>query len=152
MKKYSYKEIESLFNKIKEGDNHAFEELFMATSKAQFYIANNYINNSTLAQEAVQNMYVSFYNHLDLIQGMSVIKWMNVTTINECKNLIKKEKLDRKVDIEDYEDKIIDTNADPEALYKCRDKNEELNYALNKIDTKSYITGLYGCKEKETIL
>lgn len=133
MKKLSYKEIEELSKRIRNGDGDAFEELYMSTSKAQFYIANNYINNATLAQEAVQNMYISLYNHIDSIDGLAIIKWMNVTTINECKNLIRKEKFDKRVVFENFENKIIDTNSDPEVSYICKNRNEELNYALSKI-------------------
>lgn len=135
MKKLSYKELQDLFEKVKQGDNQAFKELYECTFRSQYFIAYNYINDQYIAEEAVQNMYISFYNHLNTItNSMAIIKWMNTTTINECKKLIKTEKLDRKVDIENYEDKLVDTNPNPEESYKREEEKDNLNKALDKME------------------
>lgn len=134
MVKLSFKEIADLFDKAKNGDDEAFKNLYMSTSRAQYFIAYNYLENDALAQEAIQNMYVAFFNNMHKIERMAVVEWMNTTTINECNRLIRQEKLDRKVDIDEYEDKIVDTESDTEALYNLKDDNELLNKSLNKLE------------------
>lgn len=133
MEKLAYTEIAELFEKAKYNDE-AFKELYVATSNAQYFIAFNYVENSELAKEAIQNMYITFYNHMNSIDSMAVVKWMNSTTINECRRLIRQEKYDRRVDIEGNEDIIIDINSDPANIYKRKSIEESLNKSLNKLD------------------
>lgn len=136
MNNLSYKQIQALFQEYKKtGSEEAFKKLYMATSRPQYFIAYNYINNTHLAQEAVQNMYISFINHVNTIENdMGVVEWMNRTTINMCHKLIDKEKLNSKVDIENYEDNFVDTKQNPEDSYKRNDDIETLNKALNKLE------------------
>ena len=135
MRQLSYKEIQALFIKAKQGDGQAFRKLYEATFRSQYFIAYNYVNDRYIAEEAVQNMYISFYNHLNTItNSMAIIKWMNTTIINECKKLIKTEKLDKKVDIDNYEDKLIDTNPTPEESYRQKEDKSDLHKALDKME------------------
>ena len=135
MNKLSYKELQNLFISAKNGNEDSFRSIYESTYRSQYFIAYNYINDQFLAQEAVQNMYISFYNHLnDIKNDMAIVQWMNTTTINECKVLIRKEDLNNKVDIDNYEDKIIDTNLSPEESYKCNDEKDTLNKALDKLE------------------
>lgn len=135
MEKLSYDELKVLFNKAKNGDENSFKAIYEATYRAQFYIAFDYINNETLAQEAVQNMYIAFYKHLkDIKNDVSIVKWMNVATINECKHLIRKEKLNSKVNLDNYKEVFVDTTSNPENLYKQKDEKDTLTKALDKLD------------------
>ena len=135
MKKLSYEELQKLFAKAKQGDNQAFRELYECSFRSQYFIAYNYINDKYLAEEAVQNMYINFYNHMNTINNsMAIIKWMNTTTINECKKLIRTDKLDKKVNIDNYENKLIDTKPTPEESYKRKEEKDILNKALDKIE------------------
>lgn len=131
----TYKELQKLFKKIKQGDGQAFKTLYENSYRSQYFIAYNFINDRYLAEEAVQNMYINFYNHIETINNsMAIIKWMNTTTINECKKLIRTEKLNSKVDIDNLDDKLIDSNPNPEETYKQSIEKNILNEALNKMD------------------
>lgn len=135
MDKLSYKELKHIFNKAKNGDEESFRVIYESTFRSQYFIAYNYLNNHDLAQEAVQNMYITFYTHLkDIKNDMAIIQWMNTSTINECKVLIRKEKLNKKVDINNYEDTLIDTKSTPEESYRCNEEKDILNKALDKLE------------------
>lgn len=137
MEKLSYIQLQKLFVEAKNGNEDSFKEIYDATYRAQYFIAYNYLNDQFLAQEAVQNMYISFYNHLDKItNGMAIIHWMNTTTINECRSLIRKEKLNSKTDIEDFKDKIVDDNLNPEEAFFAKEDKETVNKALNSLESK----------------
>lgn len=135
MKKLPYTELRKLFVGAKDGNVDDFKKIFESTYQSQYFLAYNYINDEYLAKEAVQNMYISFYNHMnDIKNDMAIIQWMNTSTINECKTLIKKENLNNKCDIEKFENAVVDTNLTPEESYKYKEEKDALNKALDKLD------------------
>lgn len=124
-----------MFHKVKNGDDESFKAIYESTYRSQYFIALNYLNDSYYAQEAVQNMYITFYKHInDIKNDMAIIQWMNTTTINECRTIIRKEKLNNRVDIQDFEDSITDESHNPEETYRNKQEAEILNKALNKLE------------------
>lgn len=136
MSSTNYKQVCELFSEYKKTRNEdVFKQLYIITSRPQYFVAYNYLNDTHLAQEAVQNMYVSLIGHVDTIENsMGIIEWMNRTTINMCHKVIEREKINSKEDIDNYKDKLVDTSHNPEDKYKYSDDVETLNKALNKLE------------------
>ena len=80
--------IEQLVRQAQAGDSDAFAELYMATYPNQFRFAFNYLNDIYLAQDAVQETYISALRSLNKLRDPSlIIAWLNQLNFRVCYHL-----------------------------------------------------------------
>ncbi|MEP5729503.1 MAG: sigma-70 family RNA polymerase sigma factor [Sulfitobacter sp.] len=70
-----------------------FEELVRAHSGWMLALANRILNNSTTAEDAVQNAFVSIHKGLDGFENLASVKtWMHRIVVNEALMVLRKSK------------------------------------------------------------
>ncbi len=86
-----------LFEKIKKGDEKAFERLFRTYYSHLCLFAENYVQNQAEAEEIVQDIFVKIWEKRDEIEIKSSLKnYLIRSTKNQCLNFIKHNKIKEK--------------------------------------------------------
>ena len=135
MKKLTYKELGALFEKAKAGDTSAFAEIFNATYKPQLYLASSIIHNQALAEEAVQNTYLSLYKNMNAVEKpIALVSFMNRLTVNNCYAIMRKEKESTKQPLDDIAYQLPDPGLTPEEKMIAQSDSEMMQMALSKLD------------------
>jgi RNA polymerase sigma-70 factor (ECF subfamily) len=92
MSNLDYQYIASLVDRAKEGDHDSFSELYMATYQRQYRYAYHYLRDEHLADDAVQEAYVSVLNNLSSLEESGLfISWLNQITFRICFKMQKKQ-------------------------------------------------------------
>lgn len=150
--------MEELFEKVKIGDETAYEEIVNLLYKDLYRIAIIKLGNEEDASDAVQETLIKFYRKFRTIKNPKYAKtWMVKVLINECNNIYKSrkrksnliEKLQSNVefkesDLEKIEDKFI-----KEELFKNLNEKEQeiLNLHYEDDYTTNSISKLLDMKE-----
>jgi len=88
-----YQYIASLVEHVQEGDNNAFAELYAATYQKQYYVAYKYLHDEYLAQDALQEIYISAYKNIGSLKDPALfISWLNQINFRICFKLNEKQK------------------------------------------------------------
>lgn len=131
---------EILVTKAKEGDIHAFEELFNRYKKAILNFIYRLIGNRETAEEVAQEVFLKAYNNLDIFDPERKFStWLYTIARNLAKNAIRDRRYFRDVSLEESvigEDEVIklkDVIADPNARPDLIAQDEELAEEAQKI-------------------
>ncbi len=85
--------MEELWKKLKDGEEEAFEEIVKMFKKQLLLIAKLRLKDDALADDAVQETFINLFLNIKKIKEYSKLKsWITVVLINNCNNLIKKNK------------------------------------------------------------
>ncbi len=85
--------MDELLEKLKIGDEKAFEEVVKIFKKQLLLIAKLRLKDDGLADDAVQETFITLFLNAKKIKEYSKLKsWVTVVLINNCNNLIKKNK------------------------------------------------------------
>ena len=71
-KRMGHRQLEQLLLRAREGDEQAFAQLYRATCRAQWVQARALLGSDALAEEAVQESYLSLFRHMGEL-GLSLI-------------------------------------------------------------------------------
>jgi RNA polymerase sigma-70 factor (ECF subfamily) len=87
-------EDNELFLKIKAGDEQAFQALFRKYYSAMCHFARQFLNDSELAEETVQDMFVKIWEKRDMLNIDSSVKHYLFRSVrNHCLNQIQHDKI-----------------------------------------------------------
>lgn len=106
--------------KIRAGDKKAFREMYDRYHVQMYYIAKKYVKSPDLAQDAVQDIFVKFWEKRDRINHAKSIKGFLFTMLrNHLLNMIRDRK-DEIVSMSDIESKKLPHRnlTDDELIYK----------------------------------
>lgn len=93
MAKLDYQYIGSLVEQVQEGDSNAFAELYAATYQKQYYAAYKYLKDEFLAQDALQETYISALKNINGLKDPKLfISWLNQINFRTCFKLNEKQK------------------------------------------------------------
>lgn len=82
-----------LGNKIKNGDERAFREVYDRYHAQMYFISKKYIKKSTLAEDAVQDVFIKFWEKREIIdESRSVKGLLFVMLKNHLLNILRKRK------------------------------------------------------------
>jgi len=134
MADYDHVYIASLVRRAQIGNSDAFTELYGITFNHIYNYAARYLKDEHLAQDAVQETYITAFKNLKGIKDPSLfVAWLNQINFHTCYDMCKK--MNNAYGFVDSEqlDLTRDTNIDhnPEDLYE---KNDEINKLRNAID------------------
>ncbi|MCD7839662.1 MAG: RNA polymerase sigma factor [Erysipelotrichaceae bacterium] len=94
--------IEEIIERIKQGDNDAFSELYNMTYKKAYVEAMSFMKDEDKAKEALQIAYIQIAKNIQQLQDVKAIyKWINIIVANVCKKQLMKRK---EFSFSDYED------------------------------------------------
>lgn len=75
---------------VKNGDVQVLKEIYEKTVNKAYYTALKYVKNDEVAQDMIQDAFVSVYENLDKFDGANLQSWVNTITANKCKDYLKK--------------------------------------------------------------
>ncbi|MEM6631299.1 MAG: RNA polymerase sigma factor [Bacteroidota bacterium] len=107
----------------KTGDRQAQFRLYQLYSKAMFNICSRMLGNTSLAEDALQEAFISAFSKLHTYQGRASFgAWLKRIVINKCLSTIKKNRIQYE-SLEDHQ-------------YHIEDLVEELPKRESKIDPR----------------
>lgn len=145
MPEYDHAYIASLVRRAQGGDSQAFTDLYTLTYNKVYNYAVRYMKDEHLAQDAVQETYITAFKNLRGINDPSLfIAWLNQINFHTCFDMCKKNNAAYGViDSEQLEltkDENIEHN--PEDIYA---KNEEISKLRSAIEALPF-------NERQTIV
>ena len=135
---YSY--LADLVIDAQNGDNDAFAELYAATYQKQYNFAFSYLKDSYLAQDALQEIYITAFRNLSKLRDpMLLTAWMNQINFRICFHLHKRqERYNEELIGFDYftDDDLSDSQNTPPPNASTVCSAEEL---IVSVDSKNYL-------------
>jgi RNA polymerase sigma-70 factor (ECF subfamily) len=133
MQKLTYSQLAKLVKSAQQGDESAFAVLYAATVESQLYFATAFLQDSFLAEDAVQATYMALFESLLRLENPRLlIAYLNRICYNTCVDMLKKiSRFKGELD----EDKLIYINDktvahNPENNYLVLEQNHEIYRAL----------------------
>lgn len=137
MNQLSYDEIALLVVKAQAGDQSAFAMIYTATVQQQLYFATSFLKDSILAEDVVQEVYLSLYKALPKLQNpRTLVAYLNRITYNTCVDYKRKQYKEKYELNEEALTTMADSapNATPEDYFEHQLQSSELYQALEQID------------------
>lgn len=136
MPDYNHTYIASLVKRAQTGSSDAFTELYGLTYNHIYNYAVRYMKDEHLAQDAVQETYITAFKNLKSIKDPSLfVAWLNQINFHTCFDMCKKiNNSYGYIDSEQLElarDDNIDHN--PEDIYEKKDEINALHSAISNL-------------------
>ena len=119
-------QIRQLVEGVKQGDRASFDELYMVSSRAVYFICISLLGNEEDAKDVVQEVYATAYEKLwQLNDGGKFVPWINRIAVNKCKKILVK-KTPSFVDVEDMDSQLAEENENflPEEYITQKEKRK----------------------------
>jgi RNA polymerase sigma-70 factor (ECF subfamily) len=133
-------ELYALVEKAIEGDEPAFEDLYVSQSKSILFGARSWLYDSNETEDAASEIVIAMYKSIARLKNPHAFKsWMQRIIMAVCVDINRKSKkdkaLDKSFDIGDFEAVLPDSDADvnPEALATKSDEDSFLNAAIDTL-------------------
>lgn len=133
MAELDYQYLAELVKKAQNGDSDAFAELYAATYQKLYRYACSYLKDKYLAQDAVQETYISVLKSLKKLKDPQLfISWLNQIAFRVCFRIQKQQDQynEESTISSDDELNIPDSSKDPELQVI---KVDEQDYLLKQI-------------------
>ncbi len=119
-----------------ERDDRAWRELIRLTSAPLHNIARRYLNNSDLAEDALQEAYIKIYRNLGSLRDAGrAYSWMCSIVVNECRQMYNKHKKHMGADLDDVEF-MLGGETEARTEMNERELGEIVGAALEKMPPK----------------
>lgn len=136
MPAYDHAYIASLVKRARIGNSDAFTELYGITYNHIYNYAARYLKDEHLAQDAVQETYITAFKNMKSIKDPSLfVAWLNQINFHTCFDMCKK--MNSQYGVVDHEtlelarDENIEHN--PEDIYEKNDEINKLHEAIDKL-------------------
>jgi RNA polymerase sigma-70 factor (ECF subfamily) len=124
-----------LFLKFREGDERAFQSLFRKYYAALCHFARQFLNDSELAEEVVQDMFVKIWEkRISLNIESSVKHYLFRSVRNQCLNQIQHEKIKKQ-----YASKVLESasqDIDPSHFFLEIDLIQRIEKSIDALPPK----------------
>lgn len=136
MADYDHTYIASLVKRAQVGNSEAFTELYGLTYNHVYNYAARYLKDEHLAQDAVQETYITAFKNLKAIKDPSLfVAWLNQINFHTCYDMCKKMNNSYGfIDSEQLElakDENIEHN--PADIYERKDEINKLHEAIDAL-------------------
>lgn len=133
---FSHSYIAEYVKRAQTGDSDAFAELYNLTYKKVLNFAYYYFHDEFLAQDAMQEVYVSAFKNINSLKDPTLFSaWIKKIAFNVCYDMAKS----RKDDYGDVDDEFIEEISDgklennPEESALDTDEKIRLREAIDKL-------------------
>lgn len=114
--------LAALVVRAQRGDSNAFAELYAQTYNKVYNYACHYLKDTHLAQDAVQEVYISALKNLSKLNDPTLfIAWLNQISFHTCYDMMKK-------------NAAYSNNSDPELLELIADESVSINPEQQTMD------------------
>lgn len=128
-------EDRELYLKLKEGNERAFQVLFRKYYSSMCHFARQFLNDSELAEETVQDMFVKIWEKRESLNIETSVKHYFFRSVrNHCLNQIQHEKIKKQ-----YADMVLGSahqEINPEQYYLEVDLIQRIEKSINSLPTK----------------
>ncbi|MEA4875546.1 sigma-70 family RNA polymerase sigma factor [Anaerorhabdus sp.] len=122
-----YKELATLIEKISSGNQEAFEEYYLKTYKAQYYLAVKNTHDYELAKDVVQEVYIKLLSYIDKIKDINfVVSYMNKMNYSISIDMLKKRNELQTIDYEGIDEDF--------AIEQPEENDDYIYKAVNELD------------------
>lgn len=118
--------LEVLAKKLKKKNEKAFDELFAMTRDYLFYFIFGIVKDADLADDCLQDTYISVYDKIDSYKESNFLAWMTTIARNKALNAIKKDTRANYIDAQDKE-YLMKSNSNEKELVLIKDMKETLD-------------------------
>ena len=92
MAELDYQYLANVVKRAQAGDSDAFAELYAATYQKQYRFAYSYLKDEYLAQDAVQETYISVLKGLGKLKDPRLfVSWLNQISFRVCFQIQKRQ-------------------------------------------------------------
>lgn len=136
MAELDYQYLAELVKKAQGGSSDAFAELYAATYQKLYRFADSYLKDKYLAQDAVQETYISVLKSLNKLKDPQLfISWLNQIAFRVCFRIQKQQNhLNADgISVDDGDIDIPDSSKDPELQILRIDEREYLLKQILKL-------------------
>lgn len=99
---------EELIQRCRQGDRDAYFGLYKLYSRGMYNVGFRIVNNEAEAQDVLQEAFISAFGNLHLYRGEATFgSWLKQIVINKAINYLKKRKLERIPDDENWDVEAI---------------------------------------------
>lgn len=102
-----------LINSAQKGDLDAFNRLILAYQDMAYNVAYRMLTDEDLAEDAVQNAFISAYNNLSSFRGGSFKAWVMRMVTNGCYDELRRQKRRPTTPLEPLNDEDEETDSAP---------------------------------------
>lgn len=102
-----------LINSAQKGDLDAFNRLILAYQDMAYNVAYRMLTDEDLAEDAVQNAFISAYNNLSSFRGGSFKAWVMRMVTNGCYDELRRQKRRPTTPLEPRNDEDEETDSAP---------------------------------------
>lgn len=95
--------LEELMQKLKNGQQSAFDEIYKLTYKSVFAICFSYLHDYSEAENMMQDTFMTVLKKIKKYKTNNPNGWINTIAKNLCLNYLKKKRNEKLVDISEYE-------------------------------------------------
>lgn len=117
-------------------DADAFTELYALTYNRVYNYARHYLRDDYLAQDALQEIYISAYRNMDKLNDPTLfIAWLNRISFHVCYDIQQKRSEHKDISDPELLELVQDEHpgTDPEALAMHTNEIQLLHQALNEL-------------------
>ena len=88
--------VDDLVVRCREGDRHAYHQLYKLYSRAMYNVGYRIVNNADEAKDVLQEAFISAFNNLALYRGDAAFgAWLKRIVVNKAINLVRRRKFER---------------------------------------------------------
>jgi len=136
MAEFNHTYIASLVRKAQAGSSDAFAELYSLTYNATYNYASFYLKDQHLAQDAVQDTYISALKNIRSLNDPSLfVAWLKQINFHTCYDMCRKNNADYGIINPELLEIERDTDIEhnPEDVCERDDEINQLNAAIDKL-------------------
>ena len=104
--------MDELIARCREGDRHAYHQLYKRYNRAMFNVGYRIVNDADEAKDVLQDAFISAFNNLETYRGDSAFgAWLKRIVVNKAINLVRRRKFERLPESESFdvsEETVID--------------------------------------------
>lgn len=131
--------IGNLVIRAQKNDTNAFAELYALTYQKEYRFACNYLKDSQLAQDALQETYISVLKNIRCIKEPKLfVSWLHSINFRICYDLMARHKRNTYTSYEEHFENVADDNTahNPEVALIHRQNREELLELISALPPK----------------
>lgn len=104
MEQLAHHTTEVLIVRCREGDRHAYHQLYKLYSRAMYNVGYRIVNDADEAKDVLQDAFISAFNNLESYRGdASFGAWLKRIVVNKAINLVRHRRFERMPDTENFD-------------------------------------------------
>jgi RNA polymerase sigma-70 factor (ECF subfamily) len=88
--------VDELIARCREGDSHAYHQLYKSYSRAMYNVGYRIVNNADEAKDVLQDAFISAFDNLEMYRGDAAFgAWLKRIVVNKAINLVRRRRFER---------------------------------------------------------